>query len=216
MIRILIADDHAVVRRGLLQILTEGFPGAIFGEASNAKEVLQQMGEQKWNLLTLDIGLPDRSGLDLLQEIQANYPRLPVLVLSVHPEDQYARRVLKSGAAGYLSKDAAPLELTSAVRKLLRGGRYVSPQLAEKLVTDLATEEHRRRHEALSNREMEVLRMMASGKTTTQIADALSLSPKTISTYRARMLEKLNLTTTADLIRYAIENQIPRLVHLTG
>jgi len=184
-IRILIADDHAVVRRGLVQILLEGFPDAVFGEAATAREVLQKIGEQKWSLLTLDISMPDRSGVDLLQEIQANYPHLPVLVLSMHPEDQYARRVLKSGASGYLSKDSAPLELTNAVRKLLRGGRYVSPTLAESLLTDLATEDQRSRHENLSNREMEVLRMMASGKTTTQIADTLCLSPKTISTYRA-------------------------------
>jgi two-component system, NarL family, invasion response regulator UvrY len=207
-IRILIADDHAVVRRGLIQILLEGFPEALFGEASNAREVLQKIGEEKWNLLTLDISMPDRSGIDLLRELQANYPKLPVLVLSMHPEEQYARRVLKSGASGYLSKDSAPLELTNAVRKLLKGGRYVSPTVAESLLMDLATEEQRSRHENLSNREMEVLRMMASGKTTTQIADTLCLSPKTISTYRARMLEKLEMTTTADLIRYAIENQI--------
>ena len=141
MIRILIADDHAVVRRGLIQILLEGFPEAVFGEASNAQEILQKLPEQKWSLLTLDIGMPGRSGVDLLRDLRTNNPRLPVLVLSVHPEDEYARRVLKAGAAGYLSKDTAPFELTNAVRKILRGGRYISPSLAEKLATDLA-EEH--------------------------------------------------------------------------
>jgi DNA-binding NarL/FixJ family response regulator len=204
-IKILIADDHAVVRRGLSQILLEGFPGAIFDEASNAQEILQKIREQQWSLLTLDIGLPGRSGLDLLRDLRASYPRLPVLVLSVHPEDQYARRVLKAGAAGYLSKDTAPFELTNAVRRILRGGRYISASLAEMLATDLG-EGQRHHHEALSDRELEVLRMMASGKTITQIADSLALSPKTISTYRARILEKLDMNTTADLIRYAVEN----------
>jgi DNA-binding NarL/FixJ family response regulator len=204
-IKILIADDHAVVRRGLIQILLESFPEAIFGEASNAQEILQKIQEQKWSLLTLDIGMPGRSGVDLLRDLRAHNPQLPVLVLSVHPEDQFARRVLKAGAAGYLSKDTAPFELTNAVRRILRGGRYISTLLAEKLATDLA-HEPRHHHEALSDRELEVLRMMASGKTITQIADALALSPKTISTYRARVLEKLDMITTADLIRYAVEN----------
>jgi two-component system, NarL family, invasion response regulator UvrY len=208
MIKILIADDHAVVRRGIIQILLEGFPEATFGEASNAQEALQTVRQQSWSLLTLDIGMPGRSGVDLLRDVRAYDPRLPVLVLSVHPEDQYARRVLKAGAAGYLSKDTAPFELTNAVRKILRGGRYISASLAEKLAIDLATEEQTHHHEALSDRELEVLRMMASGKTITQIGDALALSPKTISTYRARILEKLGMNTTADLIRYAVENSL--------
>jgi two-component system, NarL family, invasion response regulator UvrY len=207
-IKILIADDHTVVRRGLMQILLEGFPGAIFGEASNAQEILGKVNEQKWSLLTLDISMPDRSGLDLLRDLRTAVPGLPILVLSVHAEDEYARRVLKAGAAGYLSKDAAPLELTNAARKILRGGRYVSPALAEKLATDLVQEQ--KHHDDLSDRELEVLRMMASGKTVTQIADALARSPKTISTYRARILKKMDLNTTADLIRYAVEH---RLLH---
>ena len=208
MIRILIADDHAVVRRGLIQILLEGFPGATFGEAANDHETLQKLREERWSMLTLDIGMPGRSGVDLLREIRETQPHLPVLVLSVHPEDQYARRVLKAGAAGYLSKDSAPIELTNAVRRILRGGRYVSAALAEMLATDLATKNQEHYHEALSNRELEVVRMMASGQTTTQISGALSLSPKTISTYRSRILEKLNLTNSAEIIRYAIENHL--------
>lgn len=205
MIKILIADDHTIVRRGLMQILLESFPGAVFGEASNAQETLQKIHEQRWSLLTLDIGMPDRSGVDLLRDLRANNRQLPVLVLSVHSEKDYARRVLKAGASGYLSKDAAPFELTNAARKILRGGRYVSPSLAEILAMDLA-DEQKNKHDDLSDRELEVLRMMASGKTITQIADALALSPKTISTYRARILRKMGMTTTADLIRYAVEN----------
>ena len=206
--KILIADDHAVVRRGLIQILSEGFPGAVFGEASNGQEVLKRIREQKWSLLTLDIGMPGRSGIDLLGDIHAYDPRLPVLVLSVHPEDQYARRVLKAGAAGYLSKDTAALELINAARTVLKGGRYVSASLAEQLAADLATKSGEPHHELLSDRELEVLRMMAAGKTVTNIADHLTLSPKTVSTYRARILGKMGLTTTAELIRYAVENNL--------
>jgi len=179
-----------------------------FGEASNGQELLQKIREKNWNLLTLDIGMPGRSGLDLLGDLRQTHPRLPVLILSVHPEDQYARRVLKAGAAGYLSKDAVPSDLVDAVRKVLKGGRYVSPSLAEKLAMDLATKKRRAPHEALSDRELEVLLMMASGKTITQIAETLALSPKTISTHRARMLQKMDMTTTAELIRYAVENRL--------
>jgi DNA-binding NarL/FixJ family response regulator len=206
--KILIADDHTVVRRGLIQILSEGFPGAVFGEASNGKEILLRMREQKWSLMTLDIGMPGRSGIDILGDIRAYDPRLPVLVLSVYTEDQYARRVLKAGAAGYLSKDTAALELINAARKILKGGRYVSSALAEQLATDLATKSGEPHHELLSDRELEVMRLMASGKTITKIADLLALSAKTVSTYRGRILTKMGLTTTAELIRYAIENNL--------
>lgn len=208
MIRVLIADDHAVVRRGLIQILSEAFPVIEFGEASNAQELLKKITEQTWNLITLDIFMPGRSGIDILGDLRQTHPRLPVLVLSVHSEDQYARRALKSGAAGYLSKDVVPFELVDAVRRVLKGGRYVSPSLAEKLAMDLATEGQRPNHGALSDRELEVLLMMASGKTNSQIADSLALSPKTVSTYRARLLEKMGMTTTAELIRYAVETHL--------
>lgn len=208
MIKILVADDHTVVRRGLIQILSENFSGAEFGEAANAQELLSRVHEQKWNLLTLDIGMPGRSGLDLLSDLRHSYPRLPVLILSVHPESHFARRVLKAGAAGYLSKDAIPFDLAEAVRKILKGGRYVSPTLAEQLATDLSRNGKTSSHESLSDRELEVLRMIGQGKTVTQIADTLGLSPKTISTYRTRILEKMNLHTTADVIRYAVENHL--------
>lgn len=208
MIRVLIADDHAVVRRGLMQIISEAFPSIEFGEASNAQELLKKVNEQTWNLLTLDIFMPGRSGIDLLGDLRQTHPRLPVLVLSVHSEDQYARRALKSGAAGYLSKDVVPFELVDAVRRVLKGGRYVSPSMAEKLAMDLATEGHKPNHGTLSDRELEVLLMMASGKTNSQIADALALSPKTVSTYRSRLLEKMGMTTTAQLIRYAVESHL--------
>jgi two-component system invasion response regulator UvrY len=208
MIKVLIADDHAVVRRGLIQILSEGFPGAVFGQASDGEEVLLRIREQKWSLLTLDIGMPGRSGVDLLRDIRTSDPRLPVLVLTVQNEGQYARRALKSGAAGYLCKDTAPLELINAARSILKRGRYVSSTLAEQLASDLATKPKEFPHELLSDRELEVMRMMASGKTITKIADILALSAKTISTYRQRILTKMGLTTTADLIRYAIENRL--------
>ena len=207
MFKILIADDHTVVRRGVIQILSENFAGALFGEAANAQELLGKVQEQKWNLLTLDIGMPGRSGLDLLRDLRETHPRLPVLILSVHPESQYARRVLKAGAAGYLSKDAVPFELVNAVRKVLKGGRYVSPTLAEQLATDLATD-GKPPHEILSDRELEVLRMIGLGKSITQIADDLALSPKTVSTYRARILRKMDMANTGDLIRYAVENHL--------
>jgi two-component system, NarL family, invasion response regulator UvrY len=207
-IRILIADDHAVVRRGLRQILSESFPRALFGEVASAQELLSKIQEQKWSLLTLDIGLPDRSGLDLLRDLRQSYPRLPVLILSVHPESQYARRVLKAGAAGYLSKDTIPFELAEAARKVLKGGRYVSPALAEQLATDLTMEGKKTPYDTLSDRELEVLRMIGLGKTITQIAEALFLSPKTVSIYRARILEKTDMTTTGQLIRYAVENYL--------
>ncbi len=208
MTRILVADDHTVVRRGLIQILSEGFAGALFGEATNAQELLTRIHEQKWNLLTLDIGMPGRSGLDLLRDIRLSYPRLPVLVLSVYPEGQFARRVLKAGAAGYLSKDAIPYDLIEAARKLLKGGKYVSPALAEQLATDLAADRDTPSIETLSTRELEVLRMIGQGKTITQIADTLALSAKTISTYRSRLLAKMEMTTTGELIRYAVENHL--------
>jgi two-component system, NarL family, invasion response regulator UvrY len=207
-IRILVADDHTVVRRGLIQILTEAFPDSTFGEAQNAQELLATVRRQDWELLMLDIAMPGRSGLDVLREIKELRPKMPVLVLSVHPEDQYAMRVLKSGASGYLTKDSAPLELVNAARKVLRGGRYVSPTLAEKLAVEVTEPSERPVHETLSDREMEVLRMIASGKTVSQIAEELRLSPKTVSTYRARLMEKMKMTTNAQLIHYAVKNQL--------
>jgi DNA-binding NarL/FixJ family response regulator len=191
-----------------MQVLLEGFPEAVFGEASDGKEVLLRIRDQKWNLLTLDISMPGRSGVDLLRDIRAYDPRLPILVLSVQNEDQYARRALKAGANGYLCKDAAPQELINAVRTIFKRGRYVSSALAEQLAVDLVTKSGEPNHDLLSDRELEVMRMMASGKTIARIADILALSAKTVSTYRGRILVKMGLTSTADLIRYAIENKL--------
>ncbi len=206
--RILIGDDHAVVRRGLKQILADEFPKAVFGEAINGTEVLDRIWKQPWDLLLLDVTMPGRSGPEILKEVKRVRPKLPVLVLSVHPEDQYAVRVLKAGAAGYLTKEAAPEELANAVRKVLAGGRYVSASLAEKLAAGLATETDKSPHEGLSDREFDVLRMIGSGKTVKEIASELSLSVKTVSTYRVRVLQKLEMKNNAELTRYVIQNRL--------
>ena len=206
MIRVLIVDDHAIVRRGLRELLSDEFRGAAFGEASNAQQALEQISKKEWDVALLDITLPGRSGLDLLKEVKAARPRLPVLVLSVHPEDQFAVRVLKAGAEGYLTKESAPEELVNAIRKILDGGQYVSPTLAEKLALGLRKDSARAPHETLSDREYQIMCCIASGKTVTEIAGELTLSPKTISTYRARILEKLGVKNNAEIIRYAIRN----------
>ncbi|MCX6633554.1 MAG: response regulator transcription factor [Acidobacteria bacterium] len=206
MIRILIVDDHAILRRGLRALLSDAFATAEFGEASNAEQALEQLGEKVWDVALLDITLPGKSGLDLLKEFKAALPRLPVLVLSVHPEDQFAVRALKAGAEGYMTKESAPEELVQAIRKILAGGRYVSPTLAEKLALNVRKDFTRAPHETLSDREHEVMCRIASGKTVTEIAGELSLSVKTISTYRARILEKLGVRNSAEIMQYAIRN----------
>ena len=208
MISILIADDHAILRRGLKEILADELEGAILDEAGNAQEVLAQIQSRAWDLVILDITMPGRSGLDMLRDLQQLRPKLPVLVLSMHPENQYAKRVLRAGAAGYMNKETAPKELVKAVRKVLAGGRYVSAALAEKLAADLSADAARLPHERLSDREFEVLRMIASGKTASQIAEELHLSVTTVSTYRARILEKMGMTNNAELMRYAIDNRL--------
>src|SRR6266480_836273 len=206
--RILIADDHAVVRRGLKQILADEFKQAHFGEAANAREALDRLRKENWDAVVLDITMPGRSGLEALKEIREEKPKLPVLVLSMHPEDQFAVRVLKSGASGYMTKESAPEELVGAIKKVLAGGRYVSPSLAEKMAAYLAIDTPKPPHERLSDREFAVLRMIASGKTVSQIAVELSLSVKTVSTYRTRILEKTGMTSNAELTHYAIKNQL--------
>ncbi|HKA20302.1 MAG TPA: response regulator transcription factor [Blastocatellia bacterium] len=208
MIKILIADDHAIVRRGLKQIVSEQRDMIVGGEAENAREVLEMVRSNKWNVIVLDLNMPGRSGLEILKELKREQPKLPVLVLSVHPEDQYGIRVLRAGAAGYLTKDSAPDELVSAIRKVHRGGRYVSSSLAEALVLELGVESDRPRHKSLSDREYQVMTMIASGKTVGEIGEELSLSVKTISTYRARVLEKMRMRTNAELTHYAIQNQL--------
>jgi len=206
--KILITDDHAVLRRGLKQILEDGFGKIQFGEAANASEAIAAVTSDNWDLVVLDITMPGRSGLDALKEIKALKPQTRVIVLSVHSEDQFAVRVLKAGASGFLNKDSAPEELVKAVRKVLAGGRYVSASLAEKLAVHLDHPNDQLPHQQLSDREFQVLRMIGSGKTVSEIAEELSLSVKTVSTYRARILEKMGLHTNAELTRYAFENKL--------
>jgi two-component system invasion response regulator UvrY len=206
--RILIADDHAVVRHGLKQILAEAFSQAVFGEAGNAGEVLSEIEKEEWDVVVLDISMPDRSGLEILGDIRKVRPTLPVLVLSMHPENQFAVRVLRDGASGYLTKASAPEELVGAIKKVLAGGRYVSPLLAEKLAADLSVNTDKAPQEFLSNREYQVLRLLASGKIVSEIAGELRLSVKTISTYRARVLEKMHLRNNAQLMHYAMEHHL--------
>jgi DNA-binding NarL/FixJ family response regulator len=206
--RVLIADDHAVVRRGLKETVLEAFSKVTFGEAKTGQETLELVRRHDWDLVILDISMPGRSGLDILAELKKFRPRLPVLFLSMHPEEQYARRALKSGAAGYLTKESVADELKSAVKRVLGGGRYVSQTLAEKLAFDLREHGELPIHELLSDREFQVLRMIAEGKTIKGIAEELCLSVKTVSTYRARILEKTGMKTTAQLIRYALQAQL--------
>lgn len=207
MIKVLVADDHAVVREGLKQIIRENGM-AVTAEATSGQETLEKAREHEWDVLVLDMTMPNLSGLELLKAIKHEYPHRPVLVLSIHPEDQYAVRVLKAGAAGYLMKDSAPAELVGALQKVVSGGKYVAPTLAEKILWDLATSTSQPLHATLSDREFQVLRLMATGKTMTEIAEELSLSVKTVSTYRARLLEKLNLKTNAEAIRYAFQHHL--------
>jgi DNA-binding NarL/FixJ family response regulator len=208
MIRALIADDHAVVRQGLKQILGDTPEMLVAGEATTGQEVLDKVRAETWDVVVLDISMPDRSGLDVLKQLRSERPKLPVLVLSMHSEDQYAVRVLKAGASGYLTKDSAPDELVKAIRKVVSGGRYVSSFLAEKLAFEIGTDSSRLPHETLSDREFQVLRLIAAGKSVTEIAAELYLSPKTVSTYRARLLQKMNLGTTAELMHYAMQNHL--------
>jgi two-component system invasion response regulator UvrY len=207
-ITVLIADDHAILRRGLVEILRREFKDAVCGEAENAVEILAQVRDHVWDLVILDVTLPGRSGIDVLADLKRERPKLPVLVLSMHPEDQYGKRVLKAGASGYLNKESAPEELIKAVRKVLAGGRYVSPALAEVLALDLGRVSDQPLYERLSDREFEVVRLLGSGKTISQLAQVLHLSVSTVSTYRARILEKLSLATTAELMNYALRNHL--------
>ncbi len=206
MLKILIADDHPIVRQGLKQILSEEPDIEVVGEAQNSQEVLELVRKQDWDIVILDITMPGRGGIDVLKELKHERPKLPVLMLSVHPEDQYAVRALKAHASGYMTKDSAPEELVKAIRKILRGGKYISSTLADKLVFELETENEKPLHETMSDREYQVMIMISSGKTVSQIAEELSLSVKTIGTYRTRILEKMKMKTNAELIHYAIKN----------
>lgn len=206
MTKILVADDHAILRRGLIQILSEQPDLTVVGEARDAAELFALARTQPWDLVILDVAMPGRSGLEMLKELKTEYPTRPVLMLSAHSEDQYAVRTLKAGAAGYLSKDSIPDELVKAVRKAAAGGKYVSPMLAEKLAQNLWQETAGAPHETLSDREYQVLCRLASGKTVSAIAEEMALSVKTVSTYRARLLEKMQLQNNAELTLYALQH----------
>lgn len=208
MIRILVADDHAVVRQGVKQILADVKDMTVKDEAQNGTETLKKVTEQDFDVVLLDISMPGRSGLEVLEDIKAHRPKLPVLILSMHPEEQYAVRALKAGAAGYLTKASAPQELIGAIRKAAGGGKYVTASLAEKLVDQLETDTEKLPHELLSNREHQVMLMLAGGKSVSDIADELNLSVKTISTYRTRVMSKMGMKKNAELTLYAVHNKL--------
>ncbi len=209
MLRILIADDHAVLRMGLKQLIGEEcrlLDEIAFGEAESGAQVLERVQQESWDILLLDISMPGRDGLDVLNELHHLQPDLRILVLSMYPEDQYAMRALKLGASGYLTKDTAPEMLAKAIEKITKGGKYVSPVLAEKLAFGMTMPSEGA--ETLSHREHQVMRLIASGKTVGEIAEELCLSPKTVSTYRARILEKMRMRTNAELTHYAVHNHL--------
>ncbi len=208
MIKVIIADDHPVVRRGLKQILADELDITVVGEANNSQELLKLLCDQHCDVVVLDITMPGRDGLEALKEIRRERPKLPVLVLSIHPEDQFGLRVLKAGAAGYMTKETAPDELVKAIRKVFAGGKYLSPTLAEKIAFDLDRDTLKPPHETLSDREYAVVCLLASGKTVSEVSRELSLSVKTVSTHRTRILDKMRMKTNAELTHYAIKNRL--------
>lgn len=205
MIKILIADDHAIVREGPKQIISETPDMAVVAEASNGEDVLEKVSANKYDVILLDISMPGRSGLDILRQLKIEKPKLPIMMLSVHPEEQYAVRALRAGASGYLTKESAPDELIAAIRKISQGRKYVSSSLAEKLAYELGIDVKKLRHEVLSDREFQVMCMFASGKTVKEIAAELSISIPTIRTYRIRILEKMKMKNIAEIIHYAVK-----------
>lgn len=208
MIKILLIEDHGIVREGLKRILADLPGGASIGDAANANDGLKMLSERTWDVVLLDLQLPGKSGSEALRQIVHEYPGLPVLVLSMYPEDQFAVRMLKAGAAGYLQKEAAHEELVAAVLKIVRGGKVFSEKIAAKLVDGLRNEPGRPAHENLSDREFQIFRLIASGKTQSEIADSLNISAKTVGTYRARILEKMALSGTAELAIYAVNHSL--------
>jgi two-component system invasion response regulator UvrY len=204
--RILLADDHAVVRQGIKQIISTAFAQASFGEARDLKELHNLIYNQTWDVLILDLAFPDGNGLEILKQVKKDYPDLPVLILSMYPDDQYAVRTIRGGASGYLSKESAPEELVQAMRKIISGGEYITTTVAEQLVQYARHEDDQPPHKYLSDREYQVLCLIASGKELKEISQELALSTKTISTYRSRLLLKMNMKTNAELTHYAIQN----------
>lgn len=208
MINVLIADDHAVVRKGIRQIISEDKEINVLGEASNANEILAQLYDHDWNIIVLDITMPGKNGLDVMIEIKQKRPEIKILILSMHPEEEIALRALKTGASGYLNKDSVPGELIKAIRKIHGGGRYISSMLAESIVFSHENEDFLLPHENLSEREFQVMCLIASGNTLSLIAEELSLSIKTVSTYRTRILEKMHMKSNVELTHYAIKNKL--------
>ena len=208
MIKIIIADDHPIVRAGMKQIISEASDMKVADEAGDGRQLLHKIRTENFDVVILDITMPHIDGLDVLKQLKIEKPKMPVIILSIHPESQYALRVLKAGASGYVSKTSAPDELINAIRKVNRGGKYISASVAEKLAFQLEADFEEMPHEALSDREYQVLCMLASGKTVTEIADELALSVKTVSTYRSRILEKMSMKNNAELIHYAVQNKL--------
>jgi len=208
MIRILIADDHAIVRKGLIQILREEYPTAKIGEVEDAEQLFHKAITDEWDVVICDLSMPGRSGLDALHQLKQAYPKLPVLIMSMHPEDQYALRVLKAGASGYLGKDTIHEDLIRAIQTVLLGKKFITPSVAEKLAEAFNADADQVLHETLSDREFDVLKLLASGKSVSEIAEQLSLSVTTVSTYRARIMKKMNMHSNAELTRYALEKNL--------
>ena len=206
--RFLIADDHTVVRMGLRQIIFEAFPSAIIEEVTNAEDLLEKVTQEEWDVVISDISMPGRSGLEILQQIRLDHPQLPVLILSVFAEDQYAIRVLRAGASGYLNKESAAVELVKAINQLLLGKKYITPSIAEMMAGMLDKDLAKPLHEYLSDREFQICKLLAAGKSVSEIAENLFLSVSTVSTYRSRVMTKLKLKTNSDITLYAIENKL--------
>ncbi|MCF8177641.1 MAG: response regulator transcription factor [Sulfuritalea sp.] len=205
-IHVLIADDHAIVRQGLKQILSETEDLFVAGEADDGAEALNLARQQSWDVFLLDVSMPNRNGIDTLKQLKKEFPRLPVLILSMHPEEQYAVRALKAGASGYLTKQSAPELLVTAIRQVASGKKYLSPAVAQQLAEAISDNTEKSPHERITDREYQVLVLISTGNTLTQIAEKLSLGVATVSTYRARLLEKMGLKSTAELIRYGLEH----------
>jgi len=205
---ILIADDHTIIRKGLKQILSDEFPSAVIEEAEDGESVLQKVIAGGWDVIICDLNMPGRSGLEVVHEIKKHFPALPVLILSMHTEEQYAIRSLKAGASGYLNKSQAPQELVTAIQLVLQGRKYITAATAEKLAIEMLDNSGKQPHELLSDREFDVLKLIASGKAVSEIAEILCLGITTISTYRARVLAKMNMKTNSELTRYALENKL--------